>query len=888
MENDLKTSEWVDSLIDNLAAHDLAEEIRGDLYELFLKDIKERGIRSAKKRYVLNGLGFLAKSFFWRKSDTNANSFVMLRSYFKMARRSLSAYRGTAIINALGLVIGMASALVILTVIRFELGFNKFHSDVDRIYRMVRVSGDDMSEFRTGISYPVPRAIKAEVAGMEDITSMEYFGGSYVDVLDPSGKSIAMFKEDFGCVLVEPSFFKIFDFKDSGFEWIAGNPANALVEPFSVVLTETMARKYFPEGNALGKPIRFEKYYDARITGVISDLPANCDFPFSILISYSSLEIIRKGRLENWFSVNDTHQAYVKLAPGVTQEEMEEKIAAVHAGHTPKDLYESRHYLLQKLSDVHHDSRFGTYSGRTISKETVTALAIIGLFLLLTAGINYINLSTAQSSLRSKEIGLRKVLGSNRKNLIGQFMMETFILVLISGIFALVVAEILLLKLQPLVNLKLDGFNFTDPFFLLSLLLIVLVVTLFSGSYPSLITSGFNPVMALKNKFSGETGGNISLRKVLVVSQFTITQVLVVGTFIVVSQMRYFRDVNMGFNREAIITLNLPSTSPREAVSEISNQLISQSFVSGFSFSSTLPSGVKRNRSFMDIGKNDASAMKDFVVYEYQSIDSSYLDVYQIKLLAGRSLGIRDSNANVLINKTLLNTLQLGSPEDALNQELKMGGGPAVTVVGVIDDFYSNSLKEPVDNMLLAVNPRAHDFCSIKINTKGGGSLQDALKNVERIWTKTYPDHLFNYQFFDENVQAFYAQEEKYAKLFQVFSIIFLIIGCLGLYGLITFVVNRKGKEVAIRKVLGASLSNILLMFSTEYIRLILLSFVLAVPVTYYVVNEWLSNFANHIELEWWFFVMPGLVVLAIAMLVIISKSLRTANANPVDRLKYE
>jgi putative ABC transport system permease protein len=660
------------------------------------------------------------------------------------------------------------------------------------------------------------------------------------------------------------------------------------VEPFSVVLTETMARKYFPDGNALGKSIRFEKYYDAKITGVISDLPANCDFPFSILISYSSLEVIRKGRLENWFSVNDTHQAYIKLAPGVAQEEMEEKIAAVHAGHTPKDLHESRHYLLQKLSDMHYDSRFGTYSGRTISKDTVTALAIIGLFLLVTAGINYINLSTAQSFLRSKEIGVRKVLGSNRKNLIGQFMTETFILVLISGIFALVVAEILLLKLQSLVNLKLDGFNFTDPFFLLSLLLIVLVVTLFSGSYPSLITSGFNPVSALKNKFSGETVGNISLRKILVVSQFTITQILVVGTFIVVSQMRYFRDVNMGFNREAIITLDLPNTSPREAISEISNQLISQSFVSGFSFSSTLPSGIKRNRSFMDIGKNDASEMKDFVVYEYQAIDSSYLGVYQIKLLAGRTLGLRDSNANVLINKTLLNTLQLGSPEEALNKELKMGGGSTVTVVGVIDDFYSNSLKEPVDNMLLVINPRAYDFCSIKINTKGGGSLQEGLKNVERIWTKTYPDHLFNYQFFDENVQAFYAQEEKYAKLFQVFSVIFLIIGCLGLYGLITFVVNRKGKEVAIRKVLGASLSNILLMFSTEYIRLILLSFVLAVPVTYYVVNEWLSNFANHIELEWWFFATPGLLVLVIALFVVITKSLSTANANPVDRLKYE
>ena len=811
----------------------------------------------------------------------------MLAGYFKMARRSLSAYRGTAIINMLGLVIGIASALVLLAVIRFEVGFNKFHSDTERIYRMVRVSGADMLEFRTGISYPVPAAIRNEIPTLEQVTSVEYLGGAYVDVTDASGNSLAMFREDFGCVLVEPSFFDIFDFADTDFKWIAGNPEKALIEPFNVVLTETMARKYFPDGDAVGKTIRFEKYYDAKITGVVSDLPTNCDFPFTILIAYSTLEKMRAGRLDNWFNVNDTHQTFVKLSPGTTEEQIEEQIASLHARHTPKDLHTNRHYLLQRLSDMHHDPRFATYSGRTITRETILGLAIVGLFLLLTASINYINLSTAQSAMRSREIGVRKVLGSNRMNVMAQFMVETFILVSLAGIVALVVAELILMNVQSLLNIKLQTFNFTDPFFLLCLLLIVVAVTLFAGLYPSLVVSRLSPVNALKNKF-GNGGGHISLRKVLVVAQFAITQMLVVGTFIVVSQMKFFQEVNMGFNREAIINLKLPATSRPELVPVISDKLASESFVSGYSFSSTIPSGLKRNRNFMDIGKKDASAMKDFLVFESQIVDSSYLDVYGIRLLAGRSLEPRDSNGNILINRTLMRNLGFTDPDQMLNQELKMSSGGLVTVVGVVDDFYSNSLKEQFDNIVLSVNRLAYDYCSIKVNASDGASMKNALARIQGLWKTVYPEHLFSYQFFDENIRAFYVQEEKYSKLFQIFSIIFLFIGCLGLYGLITFVVNRKAREVAIRKVLGATVSNILLLFSTEYVKLIIVSFVLAVPVTYYLVDNWLSNFADRISLKWWFFVLPGLFVLGIALLVVVAKSMRTAHANPVDRLKYE
>jgi putative ABC transport system permease protein len=353
-----KTPEWIDSLIDNLAPFHLAEEIRGDLHELFLKDVREVGEASARRRYVGNGIGFLLKSFFWRQSHTHNNPFIMLTSYFKMATRSLRTYKGTAIINILGLVIGIASALVILAVLRFELSFDTFHTNADRVYRMVRVSGDDMSEFRGGISYPVPIAMKEEMSSLEHIVSMEYMGGVNVDIVDASGASVRKFREESGCALVEQGFFQVFNFKSTDFKWISGNPASALKEPFSVVLTETMAKKYFGDENPVGRTLRFQKKYDCKVTGVIEDLPPNTDFPFTILISYSTLlTLAGPDGLNNWYSVNDSHQTYVVLKPGVSKSDIEEQIAKVHATHTPKELHEFRHYLLQRLSDAHHDAR---------------------------------------------------------------------------------------------------------------------------------------------------------------------------------------------------------------------------------------------------------------------------------------------------------------------------------------------------------------------------------------------------------------------------------------------------------------------------------------------------------------------------------------------------
>jgi putative ABC transport system permease protein len=888
MKHNLKTPRWVDYLIDNLAPLEFSEEISGDLYELFLKDIQSSGRRKANAKYAINGLGFLAKSFFWKRSShIQSNSSIMIQNYFRMASRSLLAHKGTTVINIFGLVIGICAALAILTIIRFELSFDSFHSNKDNIYRMVRISGSDMSEFRSGISYPVPAAVRSEITSIADIVSIEYFGGANVNVLDASGATVAKFREEAGCAIVEPNFFKVFDFNGTDFKWIAGNPEKALVEPMTVVLTKTMAQKYFGDQNPIGRILQFQTRFDFRVTGVIADLPVNTDFPFKILASYASLKVLEgEDALSDWFSVNDMHQAYVVLREGVTEEEVEKEIARVHAAHTPKDLHESRHYLLQKLSDVHYDARFGNFSGRTISKQTIVALGIIGLFLLLTGSINYINLATAQSALRAKEIGLRKVLGSNHKSIMLQFLTETFVVVSTSGVIALFFSEVLLKNFQSLFNIKFTGLNLTEPFILACLTAIIFVVTVFAGFYPALVISKFNPLSALKSKFSSDSLGGVSLRKILVVAQFTITQMLVVGTFIVVKQMDFFRNVDMGFNRDAIVTVRLPDPKKAE---QIASQLQSQASISGISFSFTQPSGLRRSRSYQDIGKPEAASLNDYHVFEYSSIDNRYLDLYGIKLLAGRNVSMQDSVGNILINQKLVKTLGLGTPDEAIGRELKLGQNKLVTVVGVVGDFYSNSLKEDVDNMVFLVAPESYYTINVKLAVGDKHeSLTDRMKALEKVWSATFPEDIFTYQFFDETIEAFYAQENKYAKLFQLFAVVFLVIGCLGLYGLITFLVNRKGKEVAVRKVLGANISNILILFSKEYIRLMVISFLLATPIAYYFVNDWLNTFANRIEIQWWLFLVPGVFVLALALIVVIAKSLKAANANPIETLRYE
>lgn len=875
---------WSTALIERFAPEHLAEEIQGDLYEMFLHDTKHFNASHARWIYSWRVIGFLAKSFFWKRSTQPYSS--MTGNYFKIAKRSLLANKGTAAINILGLVIGIASALAIIAIIRFELSFDTFHTDYQNTYRLVRVSGKEQSEFRTGIPYAIPPALK-EISSIRKMTKLEYLGGATVDLLSADGKFEKQFIEDGGVVTVEPAFFDVIDFAGNPIKWISGNPGTALNEPSSLVLTRTMAEKYFADENPIGQTLRFQKAFDFKVTGVIEDFPPNTDFPFKMLVSYASMPLLFKDRMSDWVSVNDGHSVYLVLQDGVAIRDVEEQIAKVHAANVGKDLSAFRRYLLQPLREVHFDPNFGTFSRRTITHKTIFALELV-VFLLLAVGcINYVNLSTAQSTLRSKEIGMRKIMGSSQRNLITQFLMETLIIVLIAAFVALAAVTVFMPLLVSMLGLGVEVDIF-DPMLWVALASIIAVVTLCAGLYPALLISSFNPITAIKNRFATGRIAGISLRKTLVVIQFTATQVLAVGTFIVVAQMEFFQTVDMGFDRNAVVVTMRLLNNDQTLIRSFEGELRKLSFVENVAKSFTLPSGVDRNRNSRNIGKPEAKDVQDYQSYEYSAIDENFLDLYGIRLIAGRNLTSADSSKNILVNETLMKNLGYNNPQDIVGEELKLGGDGRVHVVGVINDYYGNSLKEGVDNIALDAYPGRYRQVSARLNLSADQDMTEALTKLEQTWKSIYPEYAFQFRFLDDNIAMFYEQELKYARLFQLFSGMFIVIGCLGLYGLITFIANRKGKEIAVRKTLGASVSNIIVMFSREYVALIAVSFVLAIPIAWYGIDEWFTNFKNHITMEWWLFAVPGIVVLGIALAVVCMKSFNAAMANPVDKLRNE
>ncbi len=884
-----KYSTWQLRFLQWFCPPNLYEGIEGDLLEQFEADLETVGSNRAGWRLHWNVLRFFRPAIIFRNSFSNRmTNTSMLRNHFTIAYRFLKRHPSHTAINVFGLVIGIASALLILSIVRFELSYDKFHTHADQIYRVVRVSQvEGAAEYRTGVSYPVPVAIKEEIPGVEKITSMLYWGwgGVQVDVTDGEGMSIRKFQENTGFVITSGSFFDVFDYKGTGFKWLSGNRATALVEPNSVVLTQSLALKYFPGKEALGQTIRVDKDWDCKVTGVITDLPVNSEFPFKLMLSYSTLKRDIAGRIDNWNSVADNHQTYLVLPTGTTKEELEAQIESVHAAHVSKDLASKRKYKLQSLTEVHKDERFGSYQGRIVSDERLWTLGIVGIFLLLVACINYVNLATAQSSLRSKEVGIRKTLGGARAGLITQFLCEAFIMALLSSLLALLLAEISVANIQSLLSVKSGGYLFQDSFLMGSLAFTVIVITFFAGFYPALVISRFNPLTALRSRFSAGKGG-FQLRKVLTVFQFTITQVFVIATFVVISQMNFMNTMDLGYQKEAIVTIDLPGDEQSRAlfVSELSNDPA----ISSISLSSTMPGGGRRHTSHMGIRRAEWANDQN-LVFEFQWVDEHYIGLYGMQLVAGRNFHSSDSIDKVVVNETLAQKLGFESPQDAINGQVAVGNSKG-TIVGVVKDFHTESLRDEVDKVMLAQFPNKYAVANIKLapSINNSEAISSLLMKLESTWAGLFPESVFNYQFFDERIAAYYLEEQKFSALFQLFSIVFMAIGCLGLYGLISFVVHKKMKEVAVRKVFGATVINILMLIGRDYVKLVAVAFLIAAPTAFYFMQEWLNGFTYHTEISWWIMLAPGLMVLLVAMLSVMGQSLKAAYVNPARILKDE
>ncbi len=808
----------------------------------------------------------------------------MLKNYFKTAWRNLSRNKSFTFINISGLAIGMAVCIVIFVIIQFQTSFDNFHKKKARIYRVLTEyhHADEANIFYGhGVPYPMPKGLKTEFSKIQEVAPIYADHDNQLLVLDENGTVVKKFKEDKGVFFTEPSFFKIFDFP-----LLAGS-YESLKDPNNVLVTKEIAEKYFGDWKtAMGKTIKLKSYSTdvLKISGILNTIPANTDFQLKVVVAYGTgFTGSYLAKSTDWDGTSGSFGCYILLPPNISANNFNTQLRAFSKKVESPENKDS--HIIQPLSAVHYDTQAGDYSNKTISHELINVLWLIAAFILLIACVNFINLSTAQAVNRAKEVGVRKVLGGNKWQLKIQFLTETFLIVIVSVILAVAITVLTLPYVKNLLGLELPFNLFTNVSLLLFLLITIIVVIALAGFYPSIVLSGFNPISALQSKLSAKSTKGISLRRGLVVFQFIVAQALIIGTLTIVKQMNYFVNQPLGFDKNAIVNVPFPADSAGlSKLDYLKKQLLSLNGIQTVSFSSNTPV-EDDDDMWSNFRYNHAAKETDFYAIT-KFADNGYISAYKLPLIAGRNLQPSDTAREFLVNESIVKSLGLKNPEEILNKEITIWGdqmkGP---VVGVLKDFNDRSFRRDLAPLLITTNNRQYNQAGIKLS---GTNLPNTMQSIEKIWNATYPDFVFDYQFLDAKINSFYKEENQLSRLYQVFAAIAIFLSCLGLYGLASFMAAQRIKEVGIRKILGATASNIVYLFSKEFIILISIAFVIATPVAWYFMHKWLQNFVFRIELNWWMFLIGGLASVIIALITVSFQAIKAAVANPVKSLRTE
>jgi putative ABC transport system permease protein len=818
----------------------------------------------------------------------------MLKNYFKIAFRNVARNKVFAIINSLGLAIGISACLLIYIVTSFELSYDTFHPDKDRIYRIVTNLQNAASKNNPMSTIPDPAAkiIRSSVSGLETVAMFHIY---YPKVAIPEGDKIVrrFFPSDESgvgslVILSEPQYFEIFKY-----DWLAGNPATALNEPFRVVISENEAGKYF--GNMtldqiMGKTIIYDDSLRVTVTGIVKDWNKNTDFNFRDFISYSTIQnsfLKDQGNWNSWGGWNGDTQVFTKLNDHVKPEKINAqfpKIVKNYLKLSPENQDQAK-FLLQPLGDIHFNGDFKDGYSRKAHLPTLYGLMAIAAFILIIAAINFINLSTAQSIQRAKEIGIRKVLGSSRLHIVLQFLCEIFILTLFA-------VGLSLLMMKPVLYLFRDllpsgiVLNYYNPITILFLLILTLVTSLFAGFYPAKILSGYLPVISLKGEGSQQVNQGGYLRKALIVFQFTVSLVFIISTLIIGNQIRFMLNQDMGFVKDAIINISTDGNYPRARVKLLADRLKGLPEVQMVSVNYGPPADL--GHSGTSITYNKAEVNTTFL-----GTDENYIPLYQLKIIAGRNIFSSDTIRELVINENCARGLGFKKPEDAVGKLVDFGfsNGPVDVkrpIVGVVADFHSQSLHDPINPVTIA-NDRGRTV-AIKLNNQSTHpkEFQSAMAQIEKIWKSVYPNDPFEYRILDDQIAKFYDSYRKTNQIMITAMVIAIFISCMGLFGLAAFTAAQRRKEIGVRKVLGASVSGIVALLSKDFLKLVILSMVLGSPIAWYFMSNWLNDFAYRINLSVWIFLLAGSMALLIAFITISFQAIKAAVANPVTSLRSE
>ena len=817
----------------------------------------------------------------------------MFKNYFKTAFRSLMRNRNYAIINIAGLAVGIAVCMMIFMIIQFQTSFDAFHAKKDRIYRVLTESHHADAgtiSYAKNIPFPMPEALKTAFPQLEQVAPVYASHNDELQVLDANGTPVKNFKEGSGVFYTAPSFFKIFDFP-----LLAGSYAS-LKDPNNVLLTKEIAETYFGDWKtAVGKTIKLTGYYNMgaalfqfppvalKVSGILATIPANTDFQLKLVVAWGTDFTGDKKygfQQPGWNGTSADFGCYVLLPPNISVDNFNQQLRAYSRKVLLADNKDS--HIVQPLSAVHYDTQTGNYSNKTISHQLLNVLWLIAAFILLIACVNFINLSTAHAVNRAKEVGVRKVLGSNKFRLQMQFIVETLLIVTSAVILAAGVTMFLLPYVNRLLELSLSFNILKNPAIILFLVAVTIVVTALAGFYPSIVLSNFNPITALKSKLTVNTAKGLSLRRGLVVFQFIIAQALIIGTLIIVKQMDYFMNQPLGFDKDAIV--NVPYRPDSAGADYLRQQLLGVNGVQAVSFSSSTPVEDDNNK-FTTFTFDKAIKEANFQAI-VKFADNDYVPTYKLQLIAGRNLKPSGPTTEFLVNQSFAKSLGLKKPEDILNKEISiMDGLITCPVVGVLKDFNNRSLRNNLAPLLIATNATMYRQASIKLATT---NMASTMESIKKIWQQTFSNYVYEYRFLDDKIASFYKQETQLSQLYKIFAAIAIFLSCLGLYGLASFMAVQRIKEVGIRKVLGATAANIVYLFSKEFILLIAIAFLIATPLALYFVHQWLQDYAYRINISPWLFAAGGLAAIIIALATISFEAIKAAVANPVKSLRTE
>ncbi|HUZ60799.1 MAG TPA: ABC transporter permease [Hanamia sp.] len=810
----------------------------------------------------------------------------MLKNYFKIAWRNLMKYKFISFINLFGLTVGLTCCLLITTYVLNELSYDRYNKNAENIYRVTRTfknAAGAVSLKLSAIAPPFGYYFPTDFPEIKKMTRL-------LDI----GTMPFKYKEK---IIAEPDVYVADDnlFNVFTLKVLEGDPKTALKDPFSVMLTEDVAKKYFGNEDPMNKVIKVNNQFDVKVTGIYKGFPENSFMHPNVLISFSTLKdsaVYGEKNLEtNWG--NNAFFTFIVLPDHYNPKRMvarfpaflNKHMAAEYAPNQPSKMTELG---LQKLTDIHLYSHTDYEAEPNGDINRVYIFSAIALFILLIACINYMNLSTARSSLRAKEIGIRKVIGARRKGLIFQFLSESVLIAWAAILIAFALSYYTLPWLNEFSGKQLSITILLKWSVLVPLFLTPFVVGILSGLYPALFMSSFQPVKTLKGLFKAG-GGNVSFRKVLVVAQFIISIVLIITTIIVFQQLRYMQDSSLGYNKEHIITMPYyNSVNPQ--YDAFRNDLLQSPGIKDVARSSRIPTGrlLDENGASTMVSDSMQPLTTDI---KYVDADYDFIPTYGIHLVAGRNFS-RDysmDTSNFILNESAVKAIGWKSPQDAIGKDFKYGGTQG-RVIGVMADFHFESLQHKIVPMILlnpATTPTNSSFNKLSIKLSGN-NIQGALASVEKIWKSYLPELPYQYTFLDENFNKLYQSEQRQETIFSVFACIAIFIACLGLFGLSAFEITQRVKEIGVRKVLGAKVGSIVTLLSKDFLKLVLVATIIAFPIAWYAMSHWLQGFAYRVHIHWWVFVLSAILALIVALVTVSFQAIKAAIANPVKSLRSE